>query len=102
MSKETKFRRELEEFFYFIIWDSISQIIIESAGNIEQLKIKSLQNDLCSLFIDSVIQHQSHTQFKSNFASIIKSSGFLSELDGRIYCRNTILVQATAIQYLHT
>ena len=80
MSKQTKFRRELEEFFYFVIWDSISQIIIESAGNIEQSKIKSLQKNLCTLFIDSVIQRQSHTQFKSDFASIIKSSGFISEL----------------------
>ncbi len=80
MLKETKFRRELKEFFYFIIWDSISQIIIESAGNIEQSKIKSLQNNLCSLFVDSVIQNQSHTQFKSSFASVIKSSGFISDL----------------------
>lgn len=80
MLKETKFRRELEEFFYFIIWDSISQIIIESAGNIEQSKIKYLQENLCSLFIDSVIKHQSHSQFKSKFATIIKSSGFISEL----------------------
>ncbi|MHA1110571.1 MAG: hypothetical protein ACTSRE_05680 [Promethearchaeota archaeon] len=80
MSKQTKIRRDLEEFFYFVIWDSISQIIIESAGNIEQSKIKSLQTDLCTLFIDSIIQQQSHTQFKFNFASIIKSSGFISEL----------------------
>ncbi len=80
MSKQTKFRRKLEEFFYFIIWDSISQIIIESAGNVEQSKIKSLQRELCTLFVESVIQRQSHTQFKSNFASIIKSSGFISDL----------------------
>ncbi len=80
MSKKTKFENEIRDFFYFIIWDSISQIIIESAGNIEQSKIKFLQKSLCDMFVNSIIQNQSHYAFKTKYSAIIKESGFISEL----------------------
>ncbi len=80
MLKEPKFKQELHDFFNFVIWDSISQIIIESSGNIEQNKIKSFKEELCKLFIKSVTQKQSHNQFKSKYSEIIQSTGFINEL----------------------
>jgi len=80
MQKDNKFKQELTDFFYFIIWDSISQIIIESAGNVEQRKIKNLQEQLCQLFVDSVYKNQSHSQFKTSFSTALRSSGFIGEL----------------------
>ncbi|MBN2157405.1 MAG: hypothetical protein JW776_15270 [Candidatus Lokiarchaeota archaeon] len=80
MLSETKFRREIRDFFDFIIWDSISQIILESAGNVEQKKIKSMQKNLCALFVDSILQNYSHGVFKSKFVKIIQESGFVNEL----------------------
>jgi hypothetical protein len=75
--KTEDFRKILSEFYDFVIWESVSQILSEIPGKTENQQIITFQTELKNLFLESIYQNTAPSDIKRDLCSFCEQKGFI-------------------------
>ncbi|MHA1820669.1 MAG: hypothetical protein ACTSU2_08590 [Promethearchaeota archaeon] len=89
-----RIKEAIEEFFEFIVWESISQILIELPGNISSREIGALKETIKSIFTSSVLEGKkdySNVVFKEKIETGLKKFKFVNK-SMQTYLKSTLSI----------
>ncbi len=68
----------LNDFFDYIIWESISMILVEVPGDTNNEDIKKFRNKIKQLFLNALISVESPSDFKKKMKILCKETSFIN------------------------
>lgn len=96
------FKKDLEEFFDYIIWSSISVMLIEIPGNTMNKDVMKLKENIKNQFILSLMRNLPQSVFKNNINELCTETPFISILMGEFITETLSLFRIKLLNYFST
>jgi hypothetical protein len=93
------FKLILEEFFDYIIWSSISVMLIEIPGNTMNKDVMKLKENIKNQFILSLIRNLPQSVFKNNVNELCTETPFINTLMGEFITETLSIFRIKLLNY---